>query len=172
MPLSRLAQELAAEIAQHDWQDAPYRMDRAGHSRVNDSDAKRSKNVLSEEDTDRVRTNVMWVVAQTLGYSDPNFDVYEFAEACGVNTRTKQGAKDGSIASGLRTWHGQYARPGTWTFDPLTEVITTNTSDYYHATEQCDMFRRGYQGATILRFSASNVPTAWRPCPCIQAPRA
>ncbi|MFF2513002.1 hypothetical protein [Streptomyces sp. NPDC058086] len=72
------------------------------------------------------------MVAQTLGFSDPNFDVYEFAEACGVNTLTQRGAKDGGIAAGFRTWHGQHARPGTWTFDPLVEAITTDTSDRYH----------------------------------------
>ncbi|WUD77060.1 hypothetical protein OG937_37825 [Streptomyces sp. NBC_00510] len=171
MALSRLAQELAAEIAQHDWSDAPYRIDRAGHSRAGDSDSKRTEQVLSEKETDRVRTNVMWVAAQTLGYSDPNFDVYEFAKACGVNTLTSRGAKDGAIAAGLRTWYGQYTRPGSWTFDPLVEVITTNTSDCYHATEECDLFRRGYQGAPILRFAPDEVPAKWKPCPCVNVPR-
>ncbi|MEV7373620.1 hypothetical protein AB0O51_22445 [Streptomyces sp. NPDC090301] len=171
MALSRIAQEFAAEIAQHDWSDAPYRIDRAGHSRAADS-SKLTAEVLSEAETARVRTNVMWVVAQTLGYSDPNFDVYEFAEACGVNTLTKRGAKDGGIAAGLRTWFGQYAQPGTWIYDPLVEVITTDTSDCYHATEQCDMFRNGYKGAPILRFSPDEVPAKWKPCTCIKAPRA
>jgi hypothetical protein len=36
--------------------------------------------------------NVMWVVAQVLGYADPNFDVYEFAEARGVPTMTGHAA--------------------------------------------------------------------------------
>ncbi|MFE5863083.1 hypothetical protein ACFQ77_21420 [Streptomyces virginiae] len=172
MALSRRAQEFAAEIAQHDWSDAPYRIDRAGHSRASDSDSKRTEQVLTEKETDRVRTNVMWVVAQTLGYSDPNFDVYEFAEACGVNTITSRGAKDGGIAAGLRVSYGQYTRPGTWKFDPLTEVITTDTSDYYHATEKCDLFRRGYQGTPIRKFHPVEVPAKWKPCPCVKVDRA
>lgn len=36
MALSRLAQEFAAEIANHDWSDAPYRTDRAGHQNSDD----------------------------------------------------------------------------------------------------------------------------------------
>lgn len=170
MALSRLAQEFAAEIRQHDWSDAPWRRDRAGHNRDNDSDSKRTENVLTEVETQRVRMNVMWVTAQVLGYSDPNFDTYEFAEACGVSTRTSRGAKDGSIESGLRKWDGRYMRPGTWEFDPLTEVITTDTSDFYHATENCGLFRRGRHHETELRkFPPDQVPDRWKPCACITA---
>jgi hypothetical protein len=39
----------------------------------------------------------MWVVAQVLGHADPKFDVYEFAEACGVNTLTRSGRRSGFI---------------------------------------------------------------------------
>jgi hypothetical protein len=37
MTLSCLAREFATEIANHDWSDAPYRCDRAGHDRTGDS---------------------------------------------------------------------------------------------------------------------------------------
>ena len=35
--LSRIAQQHADEIRQHDWSDAPWRIDRAGHSREHDT---------------------------------------------------------------------------------------------------------------------------------------
>jgi hypothetical protein len=102
MALSRLAREFAAEIKNHDWSDAPYRLDRAGHKREFDG-RKKSAEQLSPHETDRVRTNVMWVAAQVLGHTDPNFDVYEFAEACGVNTRTPSGRpRSGGIIAGIR----------------------------------------------------------------------
>jgi hypothetical protein len=61
------------------WSDAPFRADRAGHNREYDSN--RGNYVLDKPQTDTVRMNVMWVVAQVLGYNDPNFNKYEFAEA-------------------------------------------------------------------------------------------
>lgn len=67
----------------------------------------------------------MWVVAQVLGHRDPNFDEYEFAEACGVDTRTRSGRpRSGHIAYGLRRDAGGcYDRPGTWGADlePATQ---------------------------------------------------
>jgi hypothetical protein len=61
----------------------------------------------------------MWVTAQVLAYADPNFDVYEFAEACGVETKTRRGSLDGTISAGLRRGDdGRYCRPGTWEYDP------------------------------------------------------
>jgi hypothetical protein len=112
MALSRLAAEFAAEIKQHDWQDAPYRTDRAGHSWERDSH--RPSRVLDPGETASVRMNVVWVVAQVLGYHDPNFSVVEFVEAAGV-----QGFPDGWINAGVRTdFHtGRYQRPGTYEFD-------------------------------------------------------
>jgi hypothetical protein len=115
MVLSRLAEQFAAEIHQHDWSDAPYRIDRAGHQRDHDSHA--SGTTLSVPETDSVRMNVMWVTAQVLGYNDPNFDVFEFAEACGVNSRTRAGRKNGFIDAGLRGVPGEYHRPGTYFTD-------------------------------------------------------
>ncbi|MGC9544044.1 hypothetical protein [Streptomyces sp. UG1] len=164
MALSRLAREFAAEISNHDWSDAPYRRDRAGHSRASDSLSKRSEKVLSDQETDRLRTNVMWVAAQVLGYSDPNFDVYEFAEACGVNTRNSRGGKDGTIDAGLRKDpYGRYMRPGTWEFDP--QFITTETSDFYHASTDCSWFQRGYRGGQLLTFPVDGeVPQRWKRC--------
>lgn len=116
MALSKLAQQFAAEIRQQEWSDAPYRIDRAGHRREHDS---HRGETLTNDQTRFVRTNVMWVTAQVLGYNDPNFDVYEFAEACGVDTRTRSGRpRDGSIQAGVREKDGQYAIPGTlWEFD-------------------------------------------------------
>ncbi|MEV5819386.1 hypothetical protein AB0L22_09435 [Micromonospora haikouensis] len=113
MALSRIAQQFADEIRQHDWSDAPYRVDRAGHRR---SDDKQPTQQLEPAETDRVRTNVMWVTAQVLGYNDPNFDVYEFAEACGVKTTMRRtGNRNGGIAAGLRRFaDGGYSKPGTW----------------------------------------------------------
>lgn len=117
MPLSRLAQQFADEIRQHDWSDAPYRTDRAGHRRESDTSTRPGVPQLDKAGTDAIRMNVMWVTAQVLGYNDPNLDVYEFAEACGVETRTPSGyPKSGVITAGLRSklQGGGYARPGTW----------------------------------------------------------
>jgi len=61
--------------------------------------------------------NVMWVTAQALGYADPNFDEYEFAQACGVEIHTRSGQRDGGIAAGLRRTDGRYHRPGTFASD-------------------------------------------------------
>lgn len=114
MALSRLAREFAAEIANHDWADAPYRADRAGHRRDRDTHA--PMQVLTDRETDTVRLNVMWVAAQVLGHTDPNFSPTEFAAACGV-----YGVPDGWIYAGLRIQDGglriqdgRYARPGSW----------------------------------------------------------
>jgi hypothetical protein len=118
MALSRLAQEFAAEIRQHDWSDAPYRIDRAGHNRAHDSN--KGPDQLTVAETDRVRMNVMWVTAQVLGHADPNFEIYEFAEACGVRTTTRYGRRDRTIEAGVRrdwTKHPERPRwcyPGTW----------------------------------------------------------
>jgi hypothetical protein len=103
--LSRLAREFAAEIASHDWSDAPYRLDRAGHKRETDSPSKLSDDVLTARQADAVRTNVMWVTAQVLLHADPNLDLHEYAEACGVPrriTHNTNGRPSGSITAGIR----------------------------------------------------------------------
>ena len=116
MALSRLAQEFAAEISEHDWSDAPYRIDRAGHRREHDTN--KGGTVLTPKETERVRMNAMWVTAQVLGYSDPNFDVNEFAEACGFDIRNSRGSIDGTFEAGVRTDRdGKYHRPGHWGLD-------------------------------------------------------
>ncbi|MBF6340812.1 hypothetical protein IU450_33695 [Nocardia abscessus] len=46
--------------------------------------------------------NVMWVVGQALWHDDPNFDPYEFAEACGVDIYTRSGRRNGGIEMGFR----------------------------------------------------------------------
>ncbi|WP_242089276.1 hypothetical protein [Curtobacterium sp. DN_7.5] len=102
--LSQVAQDFAAEIAAHDWSDAPFRADRAGHNRATDG-AKRSAKQLSPEETETVVVNVMWVVAQQLASIDPNFNVHEFAAACGVARRYRvrsDGSPSGSMPGGLR----------------------------------------------------------------------
>lgn len=117
MVLSRRAQEFAAEIQNHDWSDAHSRLDRAGHRREDDN---RYARQLTAEEAAAVKTNVMWVVAQVLGYQEgAAFSPYEFAAACGVRTLTARGQKDGYIAAGLRTnaYTGKYAIPGTWKFE-------------------------------------------------------
>ncbi|GGP61854.1 hypothetical protein GCM10010287_51800 [Streptomyces variabilis] len=167
MALSKLAQQFADEIRLQDWTDAHIRRDRAGHNRMWDTKSHPNDPVLDAEQTQSVKTNVMWVTAQVLGYNDPNFDVYEFAQACGVNTMNNRGGKDGSIAAGLRTSYGRYMRPGTYELDPLTEVVTTDTSDAYHASTSCPMFLSGYQNKPILKFSREEVPDRWKPCQCI-----
>jgi hypothetical protein len=101
--LSRLAREFAAEIANHDWSDAPYRLDRAGHNREWDSN--RGNRVLEAHEADVIRTNVMWVTAQVLLHADPNLDLHEYAEACGVPrriTRNRDGRPSGAIPAGIR----------------------------------------------------------------------
>lgn len=116
MALSRIAALHAAEIAEHDWSDAPYRADRAGHDRT--TDTKAPEKILDAKETRIVRMNVMWVTAQVLGYMDPNFDVYEFAEACGVDIHTRTGRINGGIAAGTRrNEDGTYQRPDAprWT---------------------------------------------------------
>jgi hypothetical protein len=113
MALSRLAAAFAAEIRSHDWSDAPWRADRARHDRSTDSN--RGDRTLEPHETETVRLNVMWVTAQVLAYMDPNFDVYEFADAAGVNTRTPSGGeRSGLIRAGLRQRDGRYCRPGSW----------------------------------------------------------
>lgn len=110
--LSRLARECAAEISSHDWSDAPYRFDRAGHQRHWDSRATDAQ--LDQRGTENVLLNVMAVTAQVLRNLDPNFDVHEFAEACGVPPSRRlnsNGKPSGVITSGLRWNHEQPGVP-------------------------------------------------------------
>lgn len=116
MALSGLARQFAAEIKNHDWSDAPYRADRAGHRRETDTNAGRE--TLTALQTDIVRMNVMWVTAQVLGYDDPNLSRVEFAKACGVDVLTSRGEVSGSIRAGLRIDEdGRYAIPGTYDYE-------------------------------------------------------
>lgn len=102
--LSRLAREFAEEIDGHDWSDSPYRLDRAGHQREFDKGWEQMPR-LTDAESDAIKTNVMWVTAQVLSTADPNLDVHEFAEACGIPARirlTKDGRRSGAIPAGLR----------------------------------------------------------------------
>ncbi|WP_306365467.1 hypothetical protein [Nocardia sp. CC227C] len=101
MALSRLAQEFADEIRLHDWSDAPYRWDRAGHRRSMDSKA--PDETLTARETDFLKKNVVSVVSQVLLHRDSNLDIWEFAEACGLDSRTASGrSRDGSYRAALR----------------------------------------------------------------------
>ena len=117
MALSRIAKQHAAEIRNHDWSDAPYRIDRAGHSREDDR-GKRTVEQLSPGETDRIRLNVIWTTAQVLAYNDPNFNVHEFAEAAGAPgylLYRSDGKPSGGIAAGLRIRYDEDANPtGPW----------------------------------------------------------
>lgn len=126
MPLSREAAEMAAEIQLMDWSDSPYRADRAGHSRERDG-RRKTERVLTEQEVETLRLNVVWVTAQCFAYRDPNFDVYEYAAASGVPEsllRTRDGSRNGGIFYGLR-WEDsrpaggtlKYDRPGTYEVD-------------------------------------------------------
>jgi hypothetical protein len=120
MALSRQAAEFAAEIKNHDWSDAPFRADRAGHQRWMDGNNPHIRQ-LDPAEADIVRLNVMWVTAQVLAHQDPQFDVYEFAEACGVPARmiyTSRGQRSGVITSGLRQDEHGYHYPGTYSSAP------------------------------------------------------
>ncbi|MEU9397660.1 hypothetical protein AB0D86_47795 [Streptomyces sp. NPDC048324] len=169
MALSTLAQQFADEIRLQDWTDAHFRRDRAGHNRTLDTKSRADDPVLDTAQAQAVKTNVMWVTAQVLGYNDPNFDVYEFAKACGINVLNTRGGKDGSIAAGLRTLNGRYQRPGTYEYDSLTEVVTTATSDAYHVSANCPLFLSGYQHKPIIKISRDAVSDQLRPCQCIAA---
>jgi hypothetical protein len=114
MSLSRLATKFAIEIYNHDWSDSPWRLDRAGHDRRIDS--RRTEQTLSDDETDCVRTNVMWVTAQVLRYEDPNFDVHEYAAACGVPrsiTHRTNGSRSDVVTYGLRWDDTQNLVPAT-----------------------------------------------------------
>jgi hypothetical protein len=118
MALSRIAQEFADEIRNHDWSDSPWRLDRAGHDRARDRGTP-SHAPLSDEEADNVKTNVMWVTAQVLFHQDPNFSVNEFAIACGIPRRVthrSDGKFSGGLSNGLRVHDGIIAKPGTWDF--------------------------------------------------------
>ncbi|MEV8615703.1 hypothetical protein AB0383_48760 [Amycolatopsis sp. NPDC051373] len=154
MVLSRRAQEFAAEIREHDWCDAPFRLDRAGHKRASDSNIGTAPE-LDPEQTDAVRTNVMWVVAQVLGYQEgPSFNSYEFADACGVRTLTKYGQPDGYITAGLRlnSYTGEYVIPGTpASFD--TKDVVCGQSIWQPESERGQLCRRtrGHDGQHTVR---------------------
>ncbi|MFE5790425.1 hypothetical protein [Rhodococcus erythropolis] len=122
MTLSRLAREFSAEIKQHDWSDAPWRIDRAGHTRAGDSKSRSTDKVLTTEETDRLRWNVVLVTAQVLMHSDPNLDLTEFAIACGLPPRLtgEISRPNGSLKAGIRMSNDEpqkIARPGSWDFD-------------------------------------------------------
>lgn len=114
MALSRIAAQFAAEISLHDWSDAPFRADRAGHRHEHDPN---SHNIpqLNASQTESVKVNAMWVTAQVLAYNDPNFDIDEFARACGFGERTASGTRWGGIfRAGLRgSTDSGPSQPGT-----------------------------------------------------------
>lgn len=101
--LSTIAQALADEIKAQDWSDAHSRVDGARHNRELD---RTQTEQLTEDQTDKVHVNVMWVVAQALSIHDPNLDVHAFAEASGVSREyrlRKDGTLSGAIPAGIRS---------------------------------------------------------------------
>ncbi|MFJ8979915.1 hypothetical protein [Streptomyces sp. NPDC102282] len=129
MALSRITAQFAAEIKQHDWSDAPYRADKAGHNRQ--MDGRHASSVqLDQKQTEMVTMNAAWVVAQVLAYNDPNFNEHEFFEACGLNARTKDGRLSGGVTYGLRfesigSGKRRFQIPGTYRFDTEPEASPT-----------------------------------------------
>lgn len=102
MALSRIAQTFADEIRRQDWSDAHSRADGSRHNRTVD---RTTQPQLSQDETETVLMNVVWVVAQALFEEDPNFSVREFAEAAGVGRDwlyTRSGRPHGGIEAGLR----------------------------------------------------------------------
>lgn len=123
MALSRRAQKHADEIRAHDWSDAPFRADRAGHKREDDSRSSADSPQLTDTQTGVLKLNIVWVTGQVLASDDPNFDIYEFAEACGVATSTSRGQKNRGIEYGLRVIKGRPCVPGTWHTDEVFAPI-------------------------------------------------
>jgi hypothetical protein len=115
--LNARERNLAAEIRGHYWGDAPYRADRAGHRREDDSRRPVQTEVLSAAEAESVRMNVVWVVAQSLGYEDPSFDPWVFAEACGVDRAylfNSKGKRSRVVEAGLGIdADGYYTAPGS-----------------------------------------------------------
>ncbi len=151
--LNRLAREFAAEIYNHDWSDAPYRLDRAGHDRASD---RTTSPQLTTAETDSLRTNVMWVAAQVLKHADPNLDEHEFAEACGVPrslTHTRRGHQSGVITAGIRTRGGRVCKPGSWDVDRLLTVVDVDATN--------DPLRVTFEWAGGVRRSKSVLWVVW-----------
>ncbi|WP_125100770.1 hypothetical protein [Leucobacter chromiireducens] len=100
--LSTMAQRLADEIKEQDWSDAHSRLDGSRHSRTRD---RKGGAQLSDEETDRIRMNVIWVTGQALADDDPNFDIRAFAEAAGASSGMlwrKDGGPNRGLEAGLR----------------------------------------------------------------------
>lgn len=121
--LTARERQLAAEIRAHDWSEAPYRATGTAHAPSSDgSDGGSGGSAaprLSEQEAERVRVNVMWVVAQCLGYEDPEFNPDVFASAAGVTRDylcTPFGGPSAIVREGLRVGaDGCYDTPGSGT---------------------------------------------------------
>lgn len=110
--LTSRERQLADEIEAHDWACAPYHPSGAAHPTPQTLTPR-----LTDDEAERVRVNVMWVVAQCLGYEDPEFNPDAFAIACGVTRDyrcTPFGGPSTIIREGLRIGtDGSYYRPGS-----------------------------------------------------------
>ena len=116
MTLSPLASDFAAEINAHDWSDAAFRFDRAGHRR--EDDTHRGTEILRPDQVDYVKANVAAVAAQVLGYTEgESFDPHEFFLYAGVARGfrlTGNGRRSGAVTAGLRINPGlRYDTPGS-----------------------------------------------------------
>lgn len=117
MTLSPLAADFAAEINAHEWSDATFRFDRAGHRRENDTHSG-PDTPLSHGQVDYVKANVAAVVAQVLGYTEgaSSFDPHEFFLYAGVARGfrlTRNGRPSGTVTAGLRIEGSRYDTPGS-----------------------------------------------------------
>ncbi|PPF50340.1 hypothetical protein C5B94_15390 [Clavibacter michiganensis] len=129
--LTARERHLAAEIRAHDWSEAPYRASGTAHAPAHapsgdDSGSGSGSDGgspgsaaprLSPEEAERVRVNVMWVVAQCLGYEDPEFNPDAFAEAAGITRDyrcTPFGGRSAIVREGLRVGtDGSFDTPGS-----------------------------------------------------------
>jgi hypothetical protein len=101
--LSTIAERLADEIRTQDWSDAHSRADGARHDRALD---RKGGEQLTQDESELVRMNVIWVVGQALAEDDPNFSVRTFAEAAGATDKwlyNKDGRPNRGIEAGLRS---------------------------------------------------------------------
>ena len=146
--LSRIAREMAAEIANHDWSDAPYRLDRAGHQRTFDRGWRQAKRLTNAEAVN-IRTNVMWVTAQVLGHADPALDVEEYAKECKVEISR------GGLIAGLRTRGHVYATPGGYDYPYLEHPVRCYVC--HHSIEPNAQGEVRFEGVTLNFEPASGV---------------
>lgn len=99
MTLSAFAEQLAAEIRTQ-WAGAPVLLD------------------VDARSVENIRLNVMWVTGKVLALNDPNFDIYEYSQACGCAGYSRRFIEGLADLDALRTLpsqsgDGRDSRPGS-----------------------------------------------------------